>query len=38
VENDRLLDHHIEEILGAFADATRTTREDGEGADRQQLD
>jgi hypothetical protein len=37
VEDERLLDHHIEEILGTLGRAART-RESGLDSDRQSLD
>jgi hypothetical protein len=36
-EEDRLLDHHIEELLGFFGDAV-PTRESGQDPARQRLD
>ena len=37
VEDDRLLDHHIEEILGTFTDAART-RESASNAEQERRD
>jgi hypothetical protein len=37
VEDDRLLDHHIEEILGTFTDAARM-RENAPSAEQERRD